>query len=261
VTLDEIVQFVAEGKPLPRWAVAVTFDDGFTDNHEVVLPILQKYGVPAMFYIMVNAVASGIPPWYVRLTFAFHSTVQPVWIHPKTAKPYQLDQSGQRSEGLSAAWDLGAALAGEAQEGFIAEVHKSLQVSPLDACSKLMMDWDQVRALKRAGHSIGGHTLSHPNLAHVPLKEARSEIRGCKEELEKQVGEPIHHFSYPHPALSPQWSAETREVTRETGFQSAVLTTPGSVRPGDEPLALARIPVDEDCQSWLWQVERAFTGL
>ena len=260
VSFDEVVGFVANGRPLPKGAVAVTFDDGFADNYEVALPILQRYGIPAMFYIMVNAVDSGVPPWYCRLTYVFHSTVLSTWTHPTSSKIFQLGDPAERTAALSAAWDLGAALSGEAQDRFMSEVQNVLQVAPLSAGSKLMMDWSQVRALKKSGHLIGAHTLSHPNLAHVPVQEARSEIQGCKQKLEQELGEAVPHFSYPHPALNPEWSPQTLELTRQAGFQSAVLTKAGAVQPGHDPLALMRIPGDEDSGSWLWQLERAFAG-
>jgi peptidoglycan/xylan/chitin deacetylase (PgdA/CDA1 family) len=155
---------------------------------------------------------------------------------------------------------LGATRIGAPQEQFIRKIEESLKVEALGANSGLMMSWDQVRALKDAGHTIGGHTLSHPNLAHVNEKEAQIEIRGCKEQLEEKLWEPIQHFSYPHPALNPQWTPRTVEITREAGFKSAVLTTPGSVRPGDQPLSLKRIPARKDFDQWIWQLERGFVG-
>jgi peptidoglycan/xylan/chitin deacetylase (PgdA/CDA1 family) len=161
---------------------------------------------------------------------------------------------------LSLAWDLGAARSGAAQEQLVRQIEESLQVAPLDARSGLMMNWEQVRALKKAGHIIGGHTLSHPNLAHVTEEEARSEIRGCKERIEEKLGEAIEHFSYPHPALNPQWTPQTLAITREAGFRSAVLTTPGAVLPGDQPLSLKRIPAVKDFDLWKWRMELAFLG-
>jgi len=114
--------------------------------------------------------------------------------------------------------------------------------------------------LKKEGHIIGAHTLSHPNLAHVAEEEVRSEIVGSKKRLEEKLSEPIQHFSYPHPALDPHWNAQTFQITREAGFRSAVLTTPGSVVPGDEPLSLKRIPAAKTLDEWLWRLEYAFLG-
>jgi peptidoglycan/xylan/chitin deacetylase (PgdA/CDA1 family) len=260
VSIEQIAQFAAERRQLPPRSTAVTFDDGFADNHDVVLPILRRYGIPATFYIMVNAVETGTPPWYVRLNYAFCSSAVPEWKHPENGQTFELGNADRRKAALNTAWDLGAARAGAAQEQLVRQIEESLQVEPLDAQSGLMLDWDQVRALKEAGHIIGGHTLSHPNLAHVPAGEARSEIRGCKEKLEEKLGEPIQHFSYPHPALNPHWTPQTLQITREAGFRSAVLTTAGPILPGDQPLSLKRIPAAKDFDEWTWRLERRFLG-
>ena len=258
VTIEQVREFAAEGRHLPPRSAAVTFDDGFADNHDVVLPILSRYGVPATFYIMVNAVETGTPPWYVRLNFAFNTTTVSEWKHPENGQTFSIDNAEGRNAALNVAWDLGAARSGTAQEQFIRQIEESLRVEPLDRRSGLMMNWEQVRALKAAGHIIGGHTLSHPNLAQVSEGEARSEIRGCKERLDEKLGEPIQHFSYPHPALHPHWSPQTVQFTREAGFRSAVLTTTGAVRPGEDPLSLKRIPPAKDLAGWTWRMERWF---
>ena len=260
VSMEQITEFAAAGGRLPRWPVAVTFDDGFADNYDVALPILGRYRIPATFYIMADAVETGTPPWYCRLNFAFGSTSEREWRHLENGRSFELGSADGKKAALSLAWDLGAARSGAAQEQLVRQIEESLQVAPLDARSGLMMNWEQVRALKKAGHIIGGHTLSHPNLAHVTEEEARSEIRGCKERIEEKLGEAIEHFSYPHPALNPQWTPQTLAITREAGFRSAVLTTPGAVLPGDQPLSLKRIPAVKDFDLWKWRMELAFLG-
>jgi len=260
VTLDQVVSFVSEGLPIPRRSVVVTFDDGFADNFETALPILTRYGIPATFYVLVGAVDSGTPPWYCRLAYAFNSTMHGEWKQPNANFKFNLHDRDGKSAAMEAAWDIGAALSGSAQQRMVEEVEATLEVQAIDARSRLMMNWDQVRALKNAGHTIGGHSLTHPNLAHVSAAEAKAEIFGCKEALEAMVGSPAKHFCYPHPALNPQWTPDTKEITREAGFQSAVLTTPGSVRRGDDILSLRRIPASEDSERWIWDLERAFVG-
>jgi peptidoglycan/xylan/chitin deacetylase (PgdA/CDA1 family) len=44
------------GKPLPPKAVMLTFDDGYIDHHDVVLPLLAKYGFVGVFAVTANLV-------------------------------------------------------------------------------------------------------------------------------------------------------------------------------------------------------------
>jgi peptidoglycan/xylan/chitin deacetylase (PgdA/CDA1 family) len=242
VTIAEVAAFAASGRPLPRHAVAVTFDDGFADNHDIALPVLARFGVPATFYIMFNSVETGTLPWYCRIRFAFHTTKIPQWTHPQSGRIYNLTLPGDRQDAMQSAWDRGAALTGRVQDEFIDQIERSLETDPTRAHADhgLMMTWDQVRALKNAGHTIGAHTLSHPNVSQVTPEEARHEIAGSKQKLEEKIAQPIEHFSYPHPALNPHWSPQTLQILKESGFQSAVLTTPGPVRPNHGPLVMKR---------------------
>ncbi len=258
VSLEEVVQFARGGRPLPARTVAVTFDDGFADNYHEALPVLARYGIPAAFYVAVNAVETGSLPWYCRLNFAFQTTRRTEWTDPERGQTYAINTTQDRSAALSRAWEIGARKTGAVQEAFVRQLETSLEVEPPPG--RVMLTWDQVRALKKAWYIVGGYTLTHPNLAHVSEPEARAEIEGCKRRLEEVLGDAVHHFSYPHPALNPCRSAQTVQITREAGFHSAVLTDCGPVRRGDEALALKRIYAANELGQWIWNLECTFLG-
>lgn len=63
VTLADIESFLDGERDLPRGAVLVTIDDGDPSVYSIALPILRKYGVPAVLYAL-----AGAPEGYEVLT-------------------------------------------------------------------------------------------------------------------------------------------------------------------------------------------------
>lgn len=51
----------ADGSEPPAGLVALTFDDGLEDNHAVVLPLLQTWGIPATVYVQTGAIGGPHP--------------------------------------------------------------------------------------------------------------------------------------------------------------------------------------------------------
>src|SRR5690349_8276609 len=56
--LDEAVALLARGG-LPPCAAAITFDDGYADNFKVALPLLQRHGLSATFFIATGFIEGG----------------------------------------------------------------------------------------------------------------------------------------------------------------------------------------------------------
>lgn len=61
VSLDAVLDHYREGKPLPHQAVLITFDDGYRDNLENAVPILQRYGYPAVLFVPIGYLGAGRP--------------------------------------------------------------------------------------------------------------------------------------------------------------------------------------------------------
>ena len=110
------------------------------------------------------------------------------------------------------------------------------------------MSWDDVRSLRRDGFEIGAHTVTHADCGAIGGDCARREIAGSKEMLEEQLGEPVHHFAFPYGGPL-HMTEENRALVRAAGFDCCLSTDRGTVRPGDDPYRLNRIPIDTWYQS------------
>ena len=67
VTMRQIAAAHRGDIELPDGAVAVTFDDGFLNNYTEAWPVLEKYGVPATFYLAAGYIGTGRMMWSDRL--------------------------------------------------------------------------------------------------------------------------------------------------------------------------------------------------
>jgi peptidoglycan/xylan/chitin deacetylase (PgdA/CDA1 family) len=259
VSLDEVVDGLNSRKGLPSRSVVVTFDDGYTDNSEVAMPILNHFGIPATFYVTVDCVDQRKLPWPSRLRFAFRKTKLQAWTDSR-GKSWQLDDSDSRERAYLASCDDSCQLSGRVQEDFVRRIEEQLQASAPGDLGSLMMSYDQIRSLARHGHIVGSHTMTHPNMAYIPEQDARAELTESKQHLERELKATIKHFSYPCPAMSPHWNENTVAQSRSVGYDSAVTTNGGVTRCGDDPLSLKRIRPTKTAEGLRWNLECAFAG-
>ncbi len=94
VPLDAVVEHVRGVRSLPPKAVLVTFDDGYLDNLENAVPILQRYGYPAVVFVPIGYLDGRRPlPHEERL--AVQGIVNPTLAWDDL---HELERSGVRVE-------------------------------------------------------------------------------------------------------------------------------------------------------------------
>lgn len=259
VSLGDVVGSLNKDVDLPSRSVVVTFDDGYTDNSEVAMPLLNQLGIPATFYVTVDCVQHRKLPWPSRLRYAFRKTKVAAWNEGRGTS-WELTDFESRERAYLASCDQCCQLSGKVQEDFVRTTEEQLRVSLPSGLSSLMMSYDQIRALVQHGHIVGSHTMTHPNMAHITKDEAQIELAESKQCLEAELKAAVTHFSYPCPALTPHWSQQTLEQSRAVGYESAVTTDGGVTRRGDDPLSLKRIRPTKTLAGLRWNLECAFAG-
>jgi peptidoglycan/xylan/chitin deacetylase (PgdA/CDA1 family) len=77
------------------------------------------------------------------------------------------------------------------------------------------MNWEQLRALANAGHSVQSHGWSHRFLIHCSPTELRDELTRSKTELEQRTGTPVTCVSLP----GGRWNARVLRAAADAGYQ------------------------------------------
>ena len=234
--LDEAIVRLQD-RSLPARAAAITFDDGYADNCTVAMPILQSHGLTATFFIATGYLDGG------RM---WNDTVVEAVRRCRTAN---LDLS---AEGLGR-YELGSPAA--IREAIISILNKVKYRDPRERLktvdyvasvaggvlpSDLMLTSEQVKMMRRAGMSIGAHTVTHPIIGRLGPDEVRAEIAGSKEFLESLLQERVGLFAYPNGRPTLDYRREDAEAIRSLGFDAAVTTASGVADADSDLMQLPR---------------------
>ncbi len=223
---------------LPARAAAITFDDGYADNLTHALPILQKHGLHATFFIATAYLDGG------RM---FNDTVIESLRNTRLTKldlsdlqlgQYELGSVAARTQAIHQILPKIKYLLPDEREAAAAQLAARAEVENLP--NDLMMTTAQLKSLHAAGMEIGGHTHRHPILAKLDRAAARAEIAAGKTMLEDKLGARVRVFAYPNGKPGTDYLPEQAEIVRALGFEAAVSTSHGVSTRSSDMYQLAR---------------------
>jgi len=216
---------LARAGRLPPRAACITFDDGYADNAEVALPVLQQAGLHATFFIATSFLNGG-RMWNDTVIEAVRrAPSDELDASALGLGRHSLRSMDERREAIEAIIGQLKYLPMEQRQQ---QVNQLAQLVGVPLANDLMMNDGQVLRLHRAGMGIGAHTMTHPILARLPQDEARAEIAGGKAQLEQLIGEPVRLFAYPNGKPDKDYQAAHVQLVRELGFEAAVSTAWGA---------------------------------
>jgi peptidoglycan/xylan/chitin deacetylase (PgdA/CDA1 family) len=240
VSLGELAARVRAGEATRR-EVALTFDDGYRDNLLAALPLLQRHGIPATFFVVSGQLGSERGFWWDRLAAAF--------LHDRPLPSRILVPIGDQVEVVD------SSLSHRMQT--LHRLHERLMVLPSDirdaalsaifgACAPgcdpktpaEVLTASEVRSISGHPHmEIGAHSMTHPVLTRLAGEERRAEIRKGRDDLQAVVGRTIHAFAYPY----GYFDDDTVRDVRGEGIEYACTCVPRRIGRGQDPLRLPRL--------------------
>lgn len=240
-TFSEFLQYAAENYEFtdltrqPNWTpgartkLAVTFDDGWSDNATIAWPIASERGVPMVIFIVAEKMGIALPFWPERAASVLEESLA---ASGSVEGSSYIERTIEDLKGLPAAER-------NQRVGQLVAAHSAPQSHP---AVDTTMAWEQVSQLDRQGVGFGSHTSTHEILTAIPLAQAEDEIAGSRERIERELGKPCRLFSYPN----GDCSEAVRELVQRAGYQLAFLNQdPGVWTQDCDPYLIPRVNVCE----------------
>ena len=245
LSIDEVVER-AQGGPITRRFVCLTFDGGHRDFAAFAYPVLSRHRVPFALYVPTGFVDGIGKAWWLALEqiVARHDRIGLVmnraehrFFAASLAEKYRLYD-------ILYAWMM--TLSPEDLAVAIGDLCARYGVDLAAVSRGIAMNWEDLAKLARDPQAtIGSATVNYPNLALTKGTTALREMKMGRTVLETTLDGPCRFFAYP---FGNEGNFGRREMllAREAGFVTAVSAKPGVVRADGQfdPMALPRITWD-----------------
>jgi peptidoglycan/xylan/chitin deacetylase (PgdA/CDA1 family) len=192
ISSKELVDII-ENKQKIKKAVWLSFDDGWKGNVENVIPILEKYNIPATFFISTKPIEDGYFWWTIAEKYKslLPISFKDLWSIPEN----------QRKE-------------------IIENIVNNIRNKGVEIEREAMTIEDIQRISKNNLVTIGSHTVNHAIIPNCTDVELEYEINNSKKELENWTGKEVKYFSYPN----GDFDGREKEILEKYGFELAATT-------------------------------------
>ncbi len=200
-----------------RFNICLTFDDGFANNYKYVLPLLEKYQLPATFFVTAIRAAGYDILWNDFLSIVTKYGAENIVYKNKPYKKNEFGNYISVKEGTSLAEKMRSAGFGEKAEMMkllYQQVRFKSNLSDVDYW--LQMTPKEIRRLASSPYvTIGSHGFYHNDLGRIKISDAAEELILSKQYLEGVIRRKIKSFAFPYGSYTP----ELVEAAKGAGYR------------------------------------------
>jgi peptidoglycan/xylan/chitin deacetylase (PgdA/CDA1 family) len=249
VSMTAVSDWLHAGRSMPRYALAVTVDDGYGDFQEAGYPVFAEYGIPVTVFLATDFLDGKSWLWFDRVVYAFRQAKvsdASIQMPGGNVVRFKLESEASRRTAGQHLADLAVDLSPADRRELVGELPRLLQAEmpELAPPEYRPLSWDAVRLLAASGVEFGAHTKTHPILsALTDPGELREEIAGSKARIQSELDRPVLHFCYPNGKMR-DIGPPVAEAVRASGMQTAVTAEPGLNHANQDAFLLNRIGAD-----------------
>ena len=220
LNIDQVLDAIENNtfSQLPMKSLLITFDDGYIENADL-FPILQRYRIPAVIYVVAGVVNTKRDFWFDRLPHHGEAMLN--------LKALSDNERRMKLKNDYNHWD-------------------EKEYKRPSALSS-----DQLKYFVDIGGTVGSHTFFHPLLDHCDPDVGFLECSASRERLEKLVGRPIVHFALPN----GNWNENVLDWVRRAGYRSCRTINPDWVTPKTSPFLLPSFTISDSADIYKAEIQ------
>ncbi|RLE27583.1 MAG: hypothetical protein DRJ65_02395 [Acidobacteria bacterium] len=187
--------FAGERAP-DRLTVSLTFDDGYRNNFELALPILQEFNVPATFFVTAIGALGKDHLWPDWVDLGTSLTKGPLELGGRT---YRKNRHGQfaSDQGTLNRWLINHPDPQSVAVDLVLPSEEIRSKPELELYWRLMDQDDLHRLAASPLVTIGTHGLTHASFTAMGRDRARDEMQRSKAWLETVTQQEITALAFP----------------------------------------------------------------
>jgi len=246
VHLEDALAFPSRRTSRPL--ACVTFDDGFASVHDLALPILKRFRVPATVYLVTDLIDSGQTVWFARL----HQAICETSVPEARLGELRFSLSGREARAVASAGLQRALKLLDKVEFSSALGDLLVQLGSREATVAALwepfrvLSSDQIRSMSQDGFvRFGGHTATHQILTRTTPDDAEREIERSVAAVAALVEFPSRSFAYPNGGPD-DFDTTVIEAVRRAGIEYALSTIPGPAGSDTNCYAIPRYQIGDD---------------
>ncbi len=216
---------LCEKNNLPKRAVCITVDDGYSDSYDIIFKALQAVDLTATFFISTEGLERG-SLWDERIYHAIFSAPESVSKIKLENRTYPLSSQQERIRSRYKLTELAKGMTLAGREKLINSLYAQCVI---EKENKIFLTAKQIQEMHNAGMTIGAHTHRHPILAQEEHSCAYNEIKKSKEILEGIINDSVNYFAYPNGKLGQDFTDEHIAMVDKIGFHAALSTDWGAL--------------------------------
>lgn len=193
-TVREGLQICKRGEWPDRPLLSVTFDDGYLDNIDLALPLLQQHDCKATFFICTGPILEDHPFWWDLVIASATKRTGSHWQSLQTALGAKDEQKtvSELQNILTQLWGLSYDRIRP-----LIDLNRARQEG-LDQLCPAVMQKHHVKYLTECDMEVAAHTHRHPNLTRETDIAIEDEVTRSKKLLEDWTGRSVQGFATPH---------------------------------------------------------------